>query len=428
MSIVQPTHAVETAEHVLFIIGLILACGSISGFIARKIRVPDIVLFLLVGIILGPEIDVIVVPTGSALNQIILIFGAAYIIFDGGATVALRVLKNVWISLVVIATVGVVVSMFIVGYAAHWIFGIPLMVALLLGAVIASTDPATLVPVFKQVRVRERVSHLVMSESALNDAMGAIVTVTLMSVVIGGAGFSVNDSLLRLAQEAGLGILVGGAIGGVALLLIAHEKYAFLREYMPLVTLIVVLGGYLGADMVSASGYMAAFIAGVLIGNKDLLGLQMEPGEEKDLESFIGTTSLIMRMFIFILLGTHVDFHLLSKYWAGGILLIAIFMLIARPVTVFLCCLPDRRAKWDLKELLFMCWVRETGVIPAALAGLLVGAGAPHADLIASVTFMAVLVTILVQATTTKFWGGKLGLLVEGPPQTPQEMGHPLEP
>ncbi|HET7570449.1 MAG TPA: sodium:proton antiporter [Gammaproteobacteria bacterium] len=424
----QPTHAVETAEHVLFIIGLILACGSISGFIAHKIRVPDIVLFLLVGIILGPEIDVIVVPTGSALNQIILIFGAAYIIFDGGATVALRVLKNVWISLVVIATVGVVVSMFVVGYAAHWIFGIPLMVALLLGAVIASTDPATLVPVFKQVRIRERVSHLVMSESALNDAMGAIVTVTMMSVVIGGAGFSVHDSLLRLAQEAGLGILVGGVIGGVALFLIAHEKYAFLREYMPLVTLIVVVGGYLGADMVSASGYMAAFIAGVLIGNKDLLGLRMEPGEEKALEGFIGTTSLIMRMFIFILLGTHVDFHLLGKYWAGGILLIAIFMLVARPVTVFLCCLPDRRAKWELKELLFMCWVRETGVIPAALAGLLVGAGAPHADLIASVTFMAVLITILVQATTTKFWGGKLGLLVEGPPQTPQEMGHPLEP
>ncbi|HET6724769.1 MAG TPA: sodium:proton antiporter [Gammaproteobacteria bacterium] len=424
----QPTHAVETAEHVLFIVGVILACGSIAGFVAHKIRVPDIVLFLLVGVILGPEIGLIVVPTGSALNQIILIFGAAYIIFDGGATVALRVLKDVWISLIVIATIGVVVTMLIVGYAAHWIFGIPLLVALLLGAVIASTDPATLVPVFKQVRIRERVSHLVMSESALNDAMGAIITVTLMSVVLAGAGFSVNDSLLQLAQEAGLGLLVGGVIGAAALFLIAHEKYAFLREYMPLVTLIVVVGGYLGADMVSASGYMAAFVAGVLIGNKDMFGFEIEEGEEKGLEDFIGTTSLIMRMFIFILLGTHVDFNLLSRYWVGGVFLVAIFMLVARPATVFLCCLPDRRAKWQLKELLFVCWVRETGVIPAALAGLLVGVGAPHADLIASVTFMAVLITIFVQATTTKWLGGKLGLLIDEPPRTPQEMGHPAEP
>lgn len=424
----EPTPAIETAQHVLFIVGLILACGSISGFIAQKIRVPDIVVFLLVGIILGPEIKLIVVPTGSALNQIILIFGAAYIIFDGGATVALKVLKNVWISLIVMATIGLLITAVAVGLAAQYIFGIPFLVALLLGAVIASTDPATLVPVFKQVRIRERVSHLVMSESALNDAMGAILTVTLLSLVMGSHAFSVNDSLLQLAQEAGLGILVGGVIGFLSLLLIAHDRYGFLREYMPLVTLIVVVGGYLGADMVSASGYMAAFIAGLIMGNKDLLGFKIEPGEDKGLEDFIGTTSLIMRMFIFILLGTHVDFALLNTYWVGGIVLIAFFMLVARPLTVFLCCLPDRRAKWELKELLFVCWVRETGVIPAALAGLLVGAGAPHADLIASVTFMAVLITILVQATTTKWWGGKLGLLIDEPPRTPHEMGHPLEP
>lgn len=420
----ESTPAIEHALNVLYLIGVVLACGSVSGFIASKIRVPDIVLFLLVGILLGPEITgAINVTSGSALNQVILIFGAAYIIFDGGATVGLRVLKNVWISLVVIATVGVVVSMIVVGFAAHWIFGIPLVVAMLLGAVIASTDPATLVPVFKQVRIRERVSHMVMSESALNDAMGAIVTTVMVSLVMGGAAFSVSHSLLALAQQAGLGILVGAVIGWVALMLIAHQKYAFLREYMPLVTLVVVAGGYLGAGLFSASGYMAAFIAGVIVGNKDLLGFEIEAGEEKGLEDFIGTTSLIMRMFIFILLGSQVNFQLLNAYWVGGIIVVAIFMLVARPLAVFLCCLPDRRAKWDIRELLFMCWVRETGVIPAALAGLLVGVKAPHANLIASVTFMAILITILVQATTTKWWGGKLGLLIEEPPTSPQEIG-----
>jgi cell volume regulation protein A len=88
--------------------------------------------------------------------------------------------------------------------------------------------------------------------------------------------------------------------------------------------------------------------------------------------------------------------------------------LVARPVTVFLCAWPDRRAKWSLAELLFMCWTRETGVIPAALASLLLGIKAPGAHLIASVTFTAILMTILIQATTTKWLGRKLGLLEEG--------------
>jgi len=88
-------------------------------------------------------------------------------------------------------------------------------------------------------------------------------------------------------------------------------------------------------------------------------------------------------------------------------------MLVARPATVFLCATPDRRVKWTWEELVFMCWTRETGVIPGALAGLLLGMKAPHADVIASVTFMAILMTILVQATTTGWLAWRLGLLEE---------------
>jgi len=86
-------------------------------------------------------------------------------------------------------------------------------------------------------------------------------------------------------------------------------------------------------------------------------------------------------------------------------------MLVARPATVFLCALPDRRARWSFAELLFMCWTRETGVIPAALAGLMLAARAPGAQMIASVTFITILMTILIQAPTTEWLGRRLGLL-----------------
>jgi cell volume regulation protein A len=103
----------------------------------------------------------------------------------------------------------------------------------------------------------------------------------------------------------------------------------------------------------------------------------------------------------------------MNQYLWSGVAVVMVFMLVARPATVFLCALPDRRAKWSLKELMFMCWTRETGVIPGALAGMLVGMKAPGADIIASVTFIAILMTILIQATTTKWLAKKLGLLVE---------------
>jgi cell volume regulation protein A len=174
-----------------------------------------------------------------------------------------------------------------------------------------------------------------------------------------------------------------------------------------------VIGAYLGADGLNASGFTAVFVFGIVIRNKDAFGFEMTPGEQEKLDDFVATTALIMRMFIFILLGAQVDFALMNRYLVPGIAVVAVLMLVARPVTVFACALPDRRARWTFKELLFMCWTRETGVIPGALAGLLVGIGAPEAKLIASVTFIAILLTILIQATTTRWLAGKLGLLQE---------------
>ena len=120
-----------------------------------------------------------------------------------------------------------------------------------------------------------------------------------------------------------------------------------------------------------------------------------------------------MRLFIFVLLGAQIDFALMNQYLLGGIVITAVFMLVARPITVFLCALPDRRTRWTLNEMLFMCWTRETGVIPAALAGLLIGMKAPGAHIIAAVTSIAILMTILIQAPTTRWLGNKLGLLEE---------------
>ena len=410
----ETSPALELAKHILLMIGIILGLGTFSGLLARLARVPDVVVFLLAGMLIGPGVlGIVDIRSDSTINQLILIFGASYILFDGGASIRLKVLKEVWITLVVIATVGLLISAAITGIAAYYLLGVPVIVALLLGATIASTDPATLVPVFKQIKIKDRVAQTVMSESAFNDAMGAILTFALLHVAMGSGDFSVSDALLDLIKQSLLGIAIGGVLGYLAAFMIEHEKFGFLAEYAPIVTLMAVIGAYMSADGLHSSGFMAVFVFGIMLGNVESLGFKRSPEEGSELEDFILTTSLIMRMFIFILLGAQVDFGLMSQYLYAGVAVVVIFMLIGRPVTVFLCALPDRRARWSFKEMLFMCWSRETGVIPGALAGMLVGMKAPGAQIIASVTFIAILMTILIQATTTKWLAKKLDLLVE---------------
>jgi potassium/hydrogen antiporter len=406
--------SIAIAQHALLACALILAVGTLAAFVAQKIAIPDVAVFLIAGIALGPHaLGLVDIKASSALSQIIVLFGASYILFDGGAALRLDVLKRVWITIVVIATVGVVITAGITGLAAHYILGLPLVVALLLGTVLASTDPATLIPIFRQVRIRDRVAQTVMSESAFNDAMGAILTFSVLAVATGSGTFAFGHALMDLVGQSLFGILAGLVFGFLAALLIAHERWAFLAEYAPVVTLVAVIGAYFGASGLHASGFMAVFVFGIVLGNKEAFGFRMESGEAQKLDEFVLTTSFIMRIFIFILLGAQVDFTLMRQYGLGGAAVVAVLMLVARPVTVFACALPDRRARWDFREMLFMCWTRETGVIPAALAGLLLGMDAPQAQLIVSVTFVAILMTILIQAPTTRWLAGRLGLLAD---------------
>ena len=125
---------------------------------------------------------------------------------------------------------------------------------------------------------------------------------------MGTGEFSLASSLLDLLKQAVIGIVAGAVLGYLAALLIAHERWSFLAEYAPVVTLAAVIGAYFAADGLQASGFMAVFVFGIMLGNKDSFGFKMQPGEAQKLEDYVATTAFIMRLFIFILLGAQVDF------------------------------------------------------------------------------------------------------------------------
>ncbi|MGD8190588.1 cation:proton antiporter [Brevibacillus ginsengisoli] len=399
----------ELVHHALFLIVAILTFGILAGKLSSILKLPDVVLFLIVGIILGQGVHLISETSRSFTNQFILTLGATLILFDGGRLIRIETLKKVWLSVVLLSIPGVFITAAVVAASAVWLFHLPWVYAILLASIIASTDPATLIPVFKQVHIRKKVKETVESESAFNDATGSIITFSVLAVAMGTESFSLGHAVVDFLKVSLGGILVGLLIGGIISYLVAHSRFGFFQEYTAIFMIVAAVAPYLIGESIHVSGFMATFVAGLVWGNTYLFGFGMEEKQD-EMNHLIDNLTLKMRMLIFILLGSQVDLGAIMKYLWSGLLVVAIFMLIARPLTVYLCTLPDRKAEWKKEERLFMCWVRETGVIPAALSGMVTGLGLPHSDIIASVTFLAILVTILLQASTTAFVARKLGI------------------
>ncbi|CEP46912.1 Na()/H() antiporter [[Clostridium] sordellii] len=400
-------------NNLLFIFAVVVVTGIVLGKVSELLKLPDVILYLIAGIIIGPAVlNVISVESFPIENNLILTFGSAFILYEGGREINLRVLNKVKVSVGLLATLGVIISTIVVGFATSKIFSLPIMTALLIGAVIASTDPAALIPVFKQVTIKDKIKQTVVSESAFNDAVGAILVSTLLAVITSGS-FSMGESVKELLMSVVVGLVVGVLVGLIFSLLISDKKWGVFHSYAPIISVLKVALAYEVATKLHGSGYMAVFIAGLIAGNRKLFGLWV-PEEDFHAEHFFReSVSALCRMAIFIVLGTHVDLAALAKYWLPSLLVVLVLMLIARPLVVLICTLFDREAKWNFKEKLFMMWVRETGVIPAALSGIIVSMQLPGYQIISSVVFMTILITLIVQASTTKILANKLGLLEE---------------
>lgn len=403
---------IARAEHILGIVAGMLLVGLFASWLARRLHLPDLILFLVAGLLLGPHAGgLLQLPPDSVLEPLILGLGASYILFEGGMDVRLGLLRDIGVTVTLLATLGVLITAAVVAVTAHAALGMDWMLAALLGASIAATDPAALIPMFTQIHISERLTQAVICEAAFNDAVSAVLTFALLGAVAGGTGFSPGGVALGFATQAGLGVLVGAGVGMLAAIVVGHARYGFLRAYAPLVMLVTVIGAYVGADRLHGSGFMAVFIAGVVVGNRETFGLQFGEDQARRLDEYVDSTSLIMRMVVFMLVGAKIDPAALQDQWSGTLACIAALVLVARPLAVLACALPDRRARWSWHEVLFMFWTRETGVIPAALAGMLLTSGLPDAPRIAAVIFAAILVTILLQGSTTRWLAGRLGLL-----------------
>ena len=403
-------------NNLLILFAVVTMTGIICSKLSDILKVPDVVLFLIAGIFIGPSVlKFIDISQYQVENQLILTFGSAFILYMGGKEISLKVLKNVKVSVLLLSSVGVLISAFLMQQVIGLSFGTSAMVALLAGSIIASTDPATLVPIFNQIKIDRRVSQTVISESAFNDATGAILTSAVLAIMLSGK-FSLEENLYQLVIMIIIGLVVGLLTGVILLALVNDSPRGIFKDYTPIISIISVIIAYELSTALGGSGYMSCFIVGIVTGNKQNFKLWLSQ-KSYDADCHVAETlGTICRMCIFIILGSQVDLQVVGKYFVPSVISVACFMFIVRPISVLACTLVDRQAKWKKNEIFFMMWVRETGVIPAALCGIVTSMNIPGKEIISSVVFMTILITLIIQGSSTKFVAKKLGLLIEDKP------------
>ena len=203
-----------------------------------------------------------------------------------------------------------------------------------------------------------------------------------------------------------------GVVAGVGLAAVISSRRAGIwRESSALAVLTVVTISFFSLDSAGGSGYLGAFLAGLIVGNMEHLGLAMHSEHEQEMRQFAFNLADIVTLLVFVVLGANIPFAELGDNLLPALAVLAALLLVARPLTVLACAVPDRRARWTRQELVFLCWTRETGVVPAALVGVLAGLGVPNAELYASVVALAIIGTLLLQALPAPWLAGRLGLL-----------------
>jgi cell volume regulation protein A len=396
---------------VILTLSLLLVAGLLARLLATLVRVPEIVFLLGIGALLGPSaLDVLDVPLDSLGAQLVFTLGVSAILFYGGLNLSLEILRKVWVSLGLLAVLGVVVTAVITGAAAALVFGLPFEQGLLIGAVVSPTDPAILIPLFIGSRLRPKVAQTVVAESAFNDPTGAVLALAVAGALLSGKNSltgPAGDFLGQLALSSAGGVLAGIVLSAA----ISSRRTGIWRESSAIAVLAVVGVSYVSLDFAGGSGYLGAFLAGLIVGNMKLLGLSMHDEHSRDLMITSRSLADIVTIFVFVLVGANLPFHALGEEILPALAVVAVLLLVARPVTVAICMLPDRRSGWSRAELAFVCWTRETGVVPAALVGVLAALSVPNGDLLASVVALAIIVTLAVQAVPAPWLARRLGLL-----------------
>jgi cell volume regulation protein A len=400
----EPHEVIET-------VAILLGVGLVSKLVADLVRIPQMLVLLGAGALIGPAaLDAIDISLDSLGAQLILTVGVSFILFHGGLQLSARILERVAVGLTLLVIPGVIITALVTGAAAAAFFGVPLTTGLLIGAALAPTDPAILVPLFDRIRLRPKIAQTVIAESALNDPTGAVLALAFAGVVASGSA-SFTEPMVDFVVDLGISTALGCVYGIVLSAAVSSRRAGIWRESAAIAVMAVITGSFFSIDSAGGSGYLGAFLAGLIVGNMEFLRLGMHSEHERDMRILVANIADVMVMFVFLTLGANLPWRSIGDHLLPTVGVLLVLLFVARPLAVLACLLPDRRGRWTKQELIFLAWTRETGVVAAAIAGIIVAMGIEHSDLVVTTVAVAVVVTLAVQATTKGWLARRLELL-----------------
>ena len=399
-----------SGENVVLVGALLLFVAVMAGKVAYRFGAPALLLFLGVGMLFGLNF---ISYRSVEMTQFVGMIALCIILFTGGMDTKFSEIKPIIGPGVVLATVGVVMTAFVlagfVWLVAPWLgIEIPFALALLLASTMTSTDSASVFSILRSKKqgLKQNLRPLLELESGSNDPMAYMMTILLISVVSNtSSGVGLGMSVVFFVVQMVVGALSGYLIGRLAVWTINRIKLANHSLYSVLL-LAFIFFSFAFTDLIKGNGYLAVYLSGLVIGNHKL-------EQKRPLTVFFDGFTWLMQIVMFLTLGLFVNSNELlePRVLILGGLVGAFMILVARPLTVFTCLLPFR--KFTTKARLYVSWVGLRGAVPILFAIYPLMAHVENAGLLFNVVFLGTIISLLVQGTTVSGMANLLGLAYE---------------
>ena len=384
---------------VVLLVGSLIVLVSVVGVrLAGRLGVPGLLLYLLLGLLLAAVFPVFQVEDAQ-LATVLGYSALVLILAQGGLTTRLDQLRPVMWPAVTLASVGVAVSIVVVAVPLVLLLDVSVQNAILIGAVLAATDAAAMFSVMRSLRISTRVRTLLEAEAGFNDAP----VVVLVSVVSSDAFGATAWWLIPLIV---LGELVGGAVVGVAVgfagrWLLPRLALPAVGLY-PIAALALLVGAYGLADVVHTSGFLAVYVAAVIIGSTARLP------HRRSIVGFADGLAWIAEIGLFFMLGALADVSTLPEAVPYALVVSALILVLARPLASVVSLAPFR-IPWPTVAFASIAGLR--GAVPIVFAAIPLGLGVPGARLVFDITLITVLILMLVQVPLIRTAGRRLGVV-----------------
>ncbi len=408
---------------VILTLAVVMTLGVIAFLFSEKTHISAVPILIILGLLFGPVLGLIERPIAHELFKYVRVFGLTIILFAEGHNLEWPLLKKHMATIGILDTVGLFVTAIISAFFFSWFFHLPFLVGFLFGAIISATDPATLIPLFKQHKINKDVKTVLVTESIFNDPLGIVLTTLAVALVMPQASSAkfvesiahyttlYPAAVVFFFYEIGISVAIGLVFGIVGYWFIRLFK---LQNFSEIYSLALAFSGFFVGEWLQASGYLVATTVGIVFGNHAIFfkrrGFSNVASNAIEKEShFNEILSDFSTIFIFILLGASLDLKELGNGTFLAIVLAFTVVLIARPVAG-LTLVP--LGKWSRKEYLFFSLEGPRGVVPSALASFPLTLGITYKDpqMIGwgETILTATVITVLVSVIAETLWMPKL--------------------